>query len=187
MEGQGQGQGLTYSESSQRWSPSDPERSPHLSSQTFLSYHSLVRRSRFGVRMGASHKSPTVLGGVSRVPRPPAGSTLKLAKHYSTRDSQVIPQPTTSLAQLSLTSEFWWDRVFSQWYDRSIVVSQNCSLYTTQSQEGGKRNAETPTDFRWVTARLGCSGVPTQASPRTQGTLRRPRYLRTARARQSMT
>ena len=40
--------------------------------------------------------------------------------HHSTRGSRVIPQRSTNLAQLCLTSEIGRDRVFSEWFDRGM-------------------------------------------------------------------
>ena len=50
------------------------------------------------------------------------GHTRGNGKHYGTRSSQVIPQPSTNRAQPRLTSEFRWDRVLSWWYDRSMLT-----------------------------------------------------------------
>ena len=42
-------------------------------------------------------------------------------RRHSTRGSRVIPQRSTSLAQLCLTSEIGRDRVYSEWYDRGML------------------------------------------------------------------
>lgn len=44
------------------------------------------------------------------------------AKQCVTQGSQVIPQPSTNRAQPRLTSEFWWDRVLSWWYERTMTM-----------------------------------------------------------------
>ena len=41
--------------------------------------------------------------------------------HHSTRGSRVIPQRSTNLAQLCLTSEIGRDRVYSEWFDRGML------------------------------------------------------------------
>lgn len=51
---------------------------------------------------------------------PAAKGISRDAKRHGTRGSRVIPQRSTNLAQLCLTSEIGRDRVYSEWYDRGM-------------------------------------------------------------------
>ena len=68
--------------------------------------HNNVERE--GERLEASSKNTEVVAlGSPALTEPPAlEQPKKLTKHYGTRGSQVIPQPSTSRAQPRLTSEF---------------------------------------------------------------------------------
>ena len=49
--------------------------------------------------------------------------TKNVKKHYNTGGSTVVPDQSTNPAQRCLTSVCWWERVYSTWYDRSILIS----------------------------------------------------------------
>ena len=44
--------------------------------------------------------------------------------HYVTPGSQGITQPSTDGAQARLSSQFWWEGLFSCWYERSMSEMQ---------------------------------------------------------------
>ena len=54
------------------------------------------------------------------------GKSKRSKRHYDTPCSQVIPQPSTDGAQCRLTPQFWWEAVYSTWYDRSTNSSCPC-------------------------------------------------------------
>ena len=51
-------------------------------------------------------------------------------KTFDTRDSRVVPHPSTDQAQRCLTSQFGWDAVYPPWYDRMMRPLFLCCMPT---------------------------------------------------------
>ena len=55
-------------------------------------------------------------------------------KTFDTQDSRVVPHRSTDWAQPCLTSQFGWDTVYPQWYDRMMryIILSSILLCTDQ-------------------------------------------------------
>ena len=56
-----------------------------------------------------------------------SATNLRQKKTFDTQDSRVVPHRSTDWAQPCLTSQFGWDTVYPQWYDRMM----RCMIFSS--------------------------------------------------------